>query len=134
MKQKSAAVLNKSAQRIARRVVRATRISPQDTALGGGGERPGDGMQRSDDITVRRAAVPALTLLMAASQSGAGEMPIAQEIAQQTESAKVTIVVIAGVLVVFWRAALRALIAIVAIALMVLLDFGALVMLQGMHL
>ncbi len=60
-------------------------------------------------------------------------MQTAQEMAQQTQSAKVAIVVIAGVLVVFWRAALRALLAIVAIALMVLLGFGALVMLQSMH-
>ena len=61
-------------------------------------------------------------------------MQTAQEMVQQTESAKLAIMVIAGVLVVFWRAVLRALIAIVAIALMVLLGFGALVMLQGMHL
>jgi hypothetical protein len=60
-------------------------------------------------------------------------MQIAQEMAQ-TESAKVAVVLIAGVIVAFWRAVLRALIAIVAIALMVLLGFGALVMLQGMHL
>jgi len=61
-------------------------------------------------------------------------MQTAQEMVQQTESAKLAIMVIAGVLVVFWRAVLRALIAIVAIALMVLLGFGALVMLQGMRL
>lgn len=61
-------------------------------------------------------------------------MPIAPEIAQQTASAKLAIVLIAAVIVAFWRAVLRALIAIVAIALIVLLGFGALVMLQGMHL
>jgi O-antigen ligase len=53
--------------------------------------------------------------------------------AQEVESAKAAIVLIAAVLVVFWRLVLRILLAIIAIAIVVLVGSGALVVLQNMH-
>lgn len=61
-------------------------------------------------------------------------MQTAQEIAQQADAAKTAIVLIASVLVAFWRTVLRVLFAVIAIAIVTLFCFGALVMLQGTHL
>jgi predicted RND superfamily exporter protein len=60
-------------------------------------------------------------------------MQTAQEIAQQTDAAKTAVVLIAIVLVAFWRTVLRVLLAIIAIAIVTLFCFGALVILQGTH-
>lgn len=60
-------------------------------------------------------------------------MQTVQEIAQQTDAAKTAIVLIAIVLVAFWRTVLRVLLAIIAIAIVTAFCFGALAMLQGMH-
>jgi hypothetical protein len=53
--------------------------------------------------------------------------------AQEVESARAAIVLIAAVLVIFWRLVLRVLLAIIAIAVMVLVSSGAIVLLQSMH-
>jgi hypothetical protein len=53
--------------------------------------------------------------------------------AQEVESARAAIVLIAAVLVIFWRLVLRVLLAIIAIAVMVLVGSGAIVLLQTMH-
>jgi hypothetical protein len=52
---------------------------------------------------------------------------------QAVESAKVAIVLIAAVLVVFWRLVLRVLLAIIAIVFVVLVGSGAIVVLEFMH-
>jgi hypothetical protein len=53
--------------------------------------------------------------------------------AQEVESARIAIVLIAAVLVVFWRLVLRVLLAIIVIAVMVLVGSGAIVLLQSVH-
>jgi hypothetical protein len=53
--------------------------------------------------------------------------------AQEVASARAAIVLIAAVLVIFWRLVLRVLLAIIAIAVMVLVGSGAIVLLQSMH-
>jgi predicted RND superfamily exporter protein len=53
--------------------------------------------------------------------------------AQDVESARAAIVLIAAVLVIFWRFVLRAILMIIAIAVVVLVGSGALVLLQSMH-
>ena len=56
-----------------------------------------------------------------------------QGAAQEVESARAAIVLIAAVLVIFWRLVLRVLLAIIAIAVVVLVGSGAIVLLQSMH-
>jgi hypothetical protein len=53
--------------------------------------------------------------------------------AQEVESAKIAIVLIAAVLVVFWRIVLRVLLAIIAIVVVVLVGSGAIVVLESVH-
>ena len=53
--------------------------------------------------------------------------------AQEVESARAAVVLIAAVLVIFWRQVLRVLLAIIAIAVMVVVGSGAIVLLQSMH-
>jgi hypothetical protein len=53
--------------------------------------------------------------------------------AQEVESARAAMLVIAAVLVIFWRQVLRVLLAIIAIAVMVAVGSGAIVLLQSMH-
>jgi hypothetical protein len=53
--------------------------------------------------------------------------------AQDVESARAAIVLIAAVLVIFWRFVLRAILMIIAIAVVVLVGSGAFVVLQSMH-
>lgn len=60
-------------------------------------------------------------------------MQTVHEIAQQTDAARTSIVLIAIVLVAFWRAVLRVLLAIIVTAIVALLCFGTLGMLQGTH-
>jgi hypothetical protein len=52
---------------------------------------------------------------------------------QEVESAKLAVVLIAAVLVVFWRLVLRVLLAIIAIVVVVLVGSGAIVVLESMH-
>ncbi len=56
-----------------------------------------------------------------------------QGTAQQIENARVVIALVAVVLVVFWRVALRVLLAIIAVAIAITVATGAIVLLQGMH-
>ncbi len=60
-------------------------------------------------------------------------MLAAQGTAQAVENARVALVLIAVGIVVFWRAVLRVLLAIIAVAVVVTVDAGALVLLHGMH-
>jgi hypothetical protein len=53
--------------------------------------------------------------------------------AQHAESVRTAIVLIAAVLVIFWRHVLRVLLAIIAIAVVALVGSGAIVILQSMH-
>ncbi len=79
-----------------------------------------------------REATPAtflsLTHLDGDSQAG-GNMFATHGTAQEVENARVILVLIAVGIVVFWRIALRILLAIIAVAV----GTGALVLLQGMH-
>jgi predicted RND superfamily exporter protein len=52
---------------------------------------------------------------------------------QGVENARVALVLIAVGIVVFWRTVLRALLAIIAVAVVVAVAAGALVLLQGIH-
>ncbi len=73
-----------------------------------------------------------LTHLDGGSQSG-GIMFATQGTAQEVENARVALALIAVGIVVFWRVVLRVLLAIIAIAVVVTVGAGALVLLQGMH-
>jgi hypothetical protein len=76
---------------------------------------------------------PSLTFLMATPPVRSRNMPAIQGAAQEVESARVAIVLIAAVLVIFWRQVLRVLLTIIAIAVVVLVGSGAIVLLQSMH-
>lgn len=52
---------------------------------------------------------------------------------QEVENVRVALVLIAVGIVVFWRTVLRALLAIIAVAVVVAVAAGALVLLQGIH-
>ena len=56
-----------------------------------------------------------------------------QGTAQEIENARVALALVAVVLVVFWRVVLRVLLAIIAIAVVITVATGAIVLLQGMH-
>jgi uncharacterized membrane protein YdfJ with MMPL/SSD domain len=56
-----------------------------------------------------------------------------QGTADDIESARAAIVLIAVVLVVFWRAVLRVLLTVIVIVIVVLVGSGALVLLQSIH-
>jgi hypothetical protein len=73
-----------------------------------------------------------LTRLDGGSQSG-GKMFATQGTAQELENARVALALIAVGIVVFWRVVLRVLLAIIAIAVVVTVGAGALVLLQGMR-
>jgi hypothetical protein len=52
---------------------------------------------------------------------------------QDLENAKLVLAIAAVIIVVFWRAVLRILIAIIVIAVIVTVGAGTFVLLQGMH-
>jgi hypothetical protein len=56
-----------------------------------------------------------------------------QGAAQGVESARAAVVLIAAVLVIFWRLVLRAILVIIAIAVVTLVGSGAIVLLQSLH-
>jgi hypothetical protein len=56
-----------------------------------------------------------------------------QGAAQGVESARAAVVLIAAVLVIFWRLVLRAIVMIIAIAVVVLVGSGAIAVLHSMH-
>jgi hypothetical protein len=60
-------------------------------------------------------------------------MQAIQGAAQEAESARAAIVLIAAGLVIFWRQVLRVLLAIIAIAVMVTVGSGAIALLHSMH-
>jgi hypothetical protein len=60
-------------------------------------------------------------------------MQAVQGAAQEVESARAAIVLIAAFLVIFWRLVLRVLLAVIVIAVVVLVGSGAIVILQSMH-
>jgi hypothetical protein len=68
-----------------------------------------------------------------ATASQAGNMFATQGTAQEVENARTALVLIAVGTVIFWRVILRVLLAIIAIAVVVTVGVGALVLLQGMH-
>jgi hypothetical protein len=58
----------------------------------------------------------------------------AQGSVQEVENARILIGVIAVIIVIFWRAVLRVLLAIIVAALVFVVGAGALVLLHGTHL
>jgi hypothetical protein len=80
----------------------------------------------------RPVAFLSLTRLDGDRQSG-GNMFATQGTAQEIENARVALALIAVGLVVFWRVVLRVLLAIIAIAVVITVGAGAIVLLQGMH-
>jgi hypothetical protein len=68
-----------------------------------------------------------------ATASQEGNMFATQGTAQEIENARVALALIAVGLVVFWRVVLRVLLAIIAIAVVITVGAGAIVLLQGMH-
>jgi len=56
-----------------------------------------------------------------------------QSVAHEIQSARMALVLIGIVVVVFWRAVLRILLAIVAIAVVVLVGSGVVILLNGLH-
>lgn len=56
-----------------------------------------------------------------------------QGTAQEVESARAALVLIAVGIVVFWRVIVRVLLAIIAVAIVVTVGAGVLVLLQSMH-
>jgi hypothetical protein len=68
---------------------------------------------------------------LACSDSSDEGLPFLRRVANH--AARAAIVLIAAVLVIFWRLVLRVLLAIIAIAVMVLVGSGAIVLLQSMH-
>ena len=56
-----------------------------------------------------------------------------QGTAQEIENVRVALALIAVGLVVFWRVVLRVLLAIIAIAVVITVSTGVIVLLQGMH-
>jgi hypothetical protein len=57
----------------------------------------------------------------------------AQGSVQEVENARILIAVIAAIIVIFWRVALRVLLAIIVAALVFVVGAGALVLLHGMR-
>jgi hypothetical protein len=57
----------------------------------------------------------------------------AQGSVQEIENARILIAVIAAIIVIFWRVALRVLLAIIVAALVFVVGAGALVLLHGMR-
>lgn len=53
--------------------------------------------------------------------------------AQEVENARVALMLVAVGIVVFWRLVVRVLLAIIAVAVVVTVGAGALVLLQGLH-
>ena len=62
-----------------------------------------------------------------------GEMFATHATAQDVESARMLLVVIAGVIVIFWRTLLRVLIAVLVAALLVGVGAGVLMLFPGIH-
>ena len=60
-------------------------------------------------------------------------MQFSQPVANEVESARVLLVLVAVGIVAFWRVILRILLAILAIAIVVVVGAGALVLLAWMH-
>ena len=56
-----------------------------------------------------------------------------QSVVHEIQSARMALVLIGIVVVVFWRAVLRILLAIVAIAVVVLVGSGVVILLNGLH-
>jgi len=56
-----------------------------------------------------------------------------QSVVHEIQSARMALVLIGIVVVVFWRAVLRILLAIVAIAIVVLVGSGVVILLNGLH-
>jgi len=56
-----------------------------------------------------------------------------QSVVHEIQSARMALVFIGVVVVVFWRAVLRILLAIVAIAVVVLVGSGVVILLNGLH-
>jgi len=61
-------------------------------------------------------------------------MVVTHTTAQDVENARVLLVVVAGVIVVFWRTVLRVLIAVLVAALLVGVGAGVLMLFPGIHL
>jgi hypothetical protein len=79
-------------------------------------------------VAMGPAAFLSLIHLDGDSQTG-GNMLVPQGTTQEVENVRVALVLIAVGIVVFWRAVLRVLLAIIVVAV----GEGALVLLQGMH-
>lgn len=60
-------------------------------------------------------------------------MHASQGMAQNFENARAAIMLIALVIVIFWRVALRVLLAIIAVAFVALVGSGAVILLQSLH-
>lgn len=60
-------------------------------------------------------------------------MLISQAAVQNAQPAGVAVLILAVILVIFWRAALKLAIAVVAIGVVILVGYGAIVIWENMH-